>query len=540
MAEQIQVEPESPNTRVRIHCKGDLVVEGWERSLIEVGAQGGRPVVDLGEEQVEIEADSSCAVRLPEMSAEVEIAAGGRVQVKGLRGALDLGQVKGDLVVEGVGSVKIESAAGRVNLLNVAGDVQVQKRARGDLSAEEIGGGISIAAVAGRLTLKDVAGVQAGSVGGDVTVEGASAGVEIGRADGNVRLDNVGGAATLEKTLGDASLRGVRGRISCGQVSGRLHLADVEEVTVKQVMGDLSAEGVRGGLACQKAHGRAKLRNVDGSISLGGVGGDLVVEGCGGMLSANCGGRAVLAGIAGNVRVNAGGDVRCSLPEPGSSPATVERAVGASVRAVCGGSLRVVGGAESIDRGPGAHRFTIGDGKNSCALITGGGIRLQIGQSSLPVAKSARDMRSATGKEEMGGADDELSELDESGDDSDLGAMGARIAATVSQKISSTLRKKLKRKLREVGKRAADGEWADAHTWSFQFDEETPPRQSFGDIDIDVDVESEEADDTVSIEERMTVLRMLEGGKISAAEAEQLLEALVRRDAGAGRDADGV
>ena len=540
MAEQIQVEPESPNARVRIHCKGDLVVEGWERSLIEVGAQGGRPVVDLGEEQVEIEADSSCAVRLPEMSAEVEIAAGGRVKVNGLRGALDLGQVKGDLVVEGVGSVKIESAAGRVNLLNVAGDVQVQKRARGDLSAEEIGGGISIAAVAGRLTLKDVAGVQAGSVGGDVTVEGASAGVEIGRADGNVRLDNVGGAATLEKTLGDASLRGVRGRISCGQVSGRLHLADVEEVTVKQVMGDLSAEGVRGGLACQKAHGRAKLRNVDGSISLGGVGGDLVVEGCGGMLSANCGGRAVLAGIAGNVRVNAGGDVRCSLPEPGSSPATVERAVGASVRAVCGGSLRVVGGAESIDRGPGAHRFTIGDGKNSYALITGGGIRLQIGQSSLPVAKSARDMRPATGKEEMGGADDELSELDESGDDSDLGAMGARIAATVSQKISRTLRKKLKRKLREVGKRAADGEWADAHTWSFQFDEETPPRQSFGDIDIDVDVESEEADDPVSIEERMTVLRMLEGGKISAAEAELLLEALVLRGAGAGRDADGV
>ena len=85
--------------------------------------------MDVGPEQIEIEAEFSLVVRLPQTSELVEIAAGGRVEVSNLRGGVELVQASGDLQVEDVGSVKIGSAVGRVNLTNIADEVQVRKRA---------------------------------------------------------------------------------------------------------------------------------------------------------------------------------------------------------------------------------------------------------------------------------------------------------------------------------------------------------------------------------------------------------------------------
>ncbi len=513
MTEHRQMELDSPNPRVRIQCKGDLRVEGWEQPLIELDAQGDAPILERHDDRVKIEADSACTIRLPETSESVEITAGGQAKVSGLRGALHLIQVKGDLLLNGGGSVKIGKLGGKANLMNVAGDVQVQKRARGDLSAQGIRGAISVAGVAGRLTLEDVSAAQVRRVRGDLIVRNAVAGIVVGKVDGNVRLDNVAAAARLEKALGDASFRGVRGSVACGQVTGQLHLVDVEEVTVGQVLGDLSAEAVKGALACQKAYGRAKLGNVDGSISLGGVGGDLVVEACGGMLSANCGGRAALSGIAGHVRVNADGDVRCSLPESG----------GASVKAVCGGSLTVAGGDETVRRDQGAHIFTVGDGQNGYALVAGGAIHLQTAESVSISPAIDEKIRS-----DFRQLDEGLRELDKDEFDADLGAMGAQIAATVGHRISHTLQNKLKRKLRAIGRRAAAGEWTDARSWNIERNRKPHPRHNVF-AEVEVEAEAEPADAAVSYEERMMILRMLEEGKISAAEAEQLLDALGSR-----------
>ena len=502
MTEQIQVEPESPNARVRIRCGGDLRVEGWENALIEVDGQGSQPVVDVGPEQIEIEAEFSLVVRLPQTSELVEIAAGGRVEVSNLRGGVELAQASGDLQVEDVGSVKIGSAVGRVNLTNIADEVQVRKRAQGDVTAQNIGGGISIAAVAGRLTLQNVSAVHVERAHADIDVLNAGGNVVVGRAHGTVDLINVDGEVSLFKALGDASLRGVQGNIACDQINGRLHLADVAEVTIRRVMGDLAAEGIRGALACQKANGRGTLREVDGSISLGGVGGDLVVEGCGGSFSANCGGGAALSGINGSVSVKAGGDVRCRLAEN----------TGASIKAVCGGSLTVEGGPTLVARGPGVHTFSVGDSKNSYVLVAGGGVHLESGA--------------------------ELEGLGE-----DAGARGARGAARAQRRIARSLGRTFRRKLRATGKRAAEGDWGDARSWSFSFDTDEPASgtatrdeqllSDFDDIDVDVDleidIESELDDEPVSDEERLTVFRMLAEGKITAAEAEQLLDALASR-----------
>ena len=302
--------------------------------------------------------------------------------------------------------------------------------------------------------------------------------------------------------MGRVSLRGVQGKVACDQVNGELHLADVGEVAVSRVMGDLTAESVGGALSCRKANGRATLREVGGSVSIGGVGGDLDVAGCGGSLSAKCGGSVELADVRGDVRVIAGGDVRCRVAE----------AEGGSFKAVCGGGLTVEGGATMVARGPGVHTFRAGAGKSSYSVTAGGSVHLD----SAGILKGL-------GEEE--------------------GVRGARAAARAQRRASRTLGKTLRRTLRAAGKRAAEeiGRMPVAgvsaltrdspSSGAVERDEE--PLTDFDDIDVDVDVDVEvdvEADvEPVSEEERMTVLRMLSEGKITAAEAEELLDALGRR-----------
>ena len=506
MTDRIQVEPESPNPRVLIKCGGDVRVEGWEQALIEVDGQGGEPVVNAGGERIEISAGSSLAVRLPQTSEQVEIAAGGQVNVSNLQGGLEMVQAAGDLLVEDVGTVKIGSAAGLVNLADVAGEVQVRKRAHGDVTAQDIGGGISIATVVGRLNLQDVSAVRVKRACADVNVLNAGGNVVVEKGNGNVNVINVDGAAAIDKVLGSVTLRSVQGKVACDQVNGMLHLEDAGEVAVRRVMGNFTAESIRGALACQKANGQATLREVGGSISLGGVGGDLVVEGCGGSLSAKSGGNAQLSTVAGNVTVTAGGDVGCRLNEN----------EGASIKAVCGGSLTVEGGPSMVARGPGVHTFRVGAGKSNFSLVAGGDVHLEAGA--------------------------ELEGLGE-----DRVTRGERKAARAQRRIARSLSKTLRRKMQVAGKRAAEGDWEGASSWSFSFDTDEPAagsatrdervRSAFDDVDVDVDVdvdldidlEGGRDDEPVSEAERLTVLRMLSEGKITAAEAEELLDALGRR-----------
>ena len=515
MTERIQLEPETPAPRVQIRCGGDLVVEGWERPLIEVDGRGSQPLVDAAPGRVEIAADSSCTVRLPRIAKLVEIAAEGQIKVSELNGGLTLPEAKGDLHLDGVGSVNVGSAEGRVMLASIAGDVQVRERAKADFSAQKVGGKIAIAEVTGRLSLQDVSSVKVKRALGDVSVQNAGGNVVVGRVDGVVRFENVAGAAALEKGLGDVYLRGVRGNIACDETGGQMHLADVGEVAVRQVNGDLTAEEVHGSLACHGAKGRATLRAVGGSVSIGGVGGDLVAEGCGGALSANCGGSAILSGIVGEVRVNAGGNIRCRF----------ESNAGGSVKAVCGGSLRVEGGPTPVARGAGVHTFRVGALKNSYTLVAGGSVHIE-------------------------------SEAKLAGLGDDLGVRGARIAARAQRRAVRSLGKTIRRNLRAAGKKAAEGSWADARSWSFHFDTDSPApdaakrerqlHSQFDDFEIDVDIdvetdfdvdlgadfdsESESESEPVTEEERLTVLRMLSEGKITAAEAEQLLDALGSQD----------
>ena len=164
-----------------------------------------------------------------------------------------------------------------------------------------------------------------------------------------------------------------------------------------------------------------------------------------------------------------------------------------------------------VARGPGVHTFRVGAGKSNYSLAAGGDVHLETGA--------------------------ELEGLGE-----DRGARGERKAARAQRRIARSLGRTLRRKMRVAGKRIAEGDWEGARSWSFSFDTDEPAAgtatrdeqvlSDFDDVDVDVDedldidIEREHDDEPVSEEERLAVLRMLAEGKITAGEAEKLLDAL--------------
>jgi hypothetical protein len=165
-----------------------------------------------------------------------------------------------------------------------------------------------------------------------------------------------------------------------------------------------------------------------------------------------------------------------------------------------------------VHRG-GVFAFETGDGETTVALESGGDVILT------GVSLSDEDLASVTS------IDEELAGLGE-----ELGKMGAELSVELSKlgteiadKVNRQLRKKLSMSLSRMGKRAARGKrrrksWTvERESWFEQ------PRSETG---FTVNEADEPEDEPVTDEERMLILRMVEEGKISAAEAERLLAAL--------------
>jgi hypothetical protein len=97
-----------PHPEIEIeHVGGDLVIEGWDRSEIEVRGDDLNPVQHEGQ--------------------SVNISCGGDLHLAVPRGAsLDLSEVGGDLKIENVsGTIDLSFVGGNANLENLTGEVSV-------------------------------------------------------------------------------------------------------------------------------------------------------------------------------------------------------------------------------------------------------------------------------------------------------------------------------------------------------------------------------------------------------------------------------
>ncbi len=348
--------------------------------------------------------------------------------------------------------------------------------------------------------------------GGDVHIQQSQGPVQLGAVGGDLHAQ---AAQTIEFKKIGGDLRVVRtGAVAGHAVGGDAHVEDVPSIDLKEVGGDLSVRRADT-VSCGKVGGDSKIYEVKQAVAVS-TGGDLEVMACSGDIAGNASGDVQVEVLASTpqIRINAKSDIRCIARE----------AVNAKVRVVCGSGLTIVGsGGSQSAQGRGVHTFDINQGEGSISLVAGSDV-------NVTAAGAIGELRSVSA--DVGGIHSEMEnlnvEMQRLGKEMEglgielgreFGSLGERIAETINRKLRRKLEKDLHKAKAKAGRRGV----------SFGFDfpnPPTPPSPPRPPRPLRSAFVEEVANEPVSDEERMLVLRMLEEGKITADEAEKLIAAL--------------
>ncbi len=320
---------------------------------------------------------------------------------------------------------------------------------------------------------------------GDVTTEQQNGRVALSsRSDMILRVPRAS-SLTVGAAQGNVRVQAVEGRILMETVQGDLALREVGPGQVSTVNGDLVAKGIQGSLEINIVHGDAVVRNVEGPLTLGRVSGDLSAR------ELKAGGRA--EDVYGDIRLStpftagaeyrfrAQGDMICHIPPEADAKLEVR----------CQGDLRSTVPGLVLVQEDGVMRATLGAGAATVVLEAGGDLLLR--------------------------PEGERSTFDFNVGDFNL---GIEVDVGQIQREAERIRREALREARRVRREA---ERAATHVrhhmrgfghWGQWFGMGEPqPGAGRG-------------DEPVTDEERLMILRMVEKGQISAAEAAKLLEAL--------------
>jgi hypothetical protein len=386
------------------------------------------------------------------------------------------------------------------------------------------------------------------------------------RADGDctVRLPR-GAALRLDNVSGEARLKNLDGAISILNVSGDLSLRQTGPVDVQSVSSDLSAKKIAGHLKAQSVSGDVLARSVAGDFEAGAISGDLY-----------------LREIEGGVRAQASGDVSLTVDfAPGqeydvrsSSDIVVRLAADASGRFELDSSSDInldVTGAQM--EGSGHQRFvTLGSGEPLVRLEASGDItltglaagpdslgdfgdrfgedfgvmaeelaaqietqigsqmadfnrllserlaNLDVGATSIRAEEIASKARRAAARVEQAARRRAERQTERAQRMGETAQRRAQREAERAQRLSETARRRAEAAARRTEARhAIHVDQGRSGAWAFGF---TPPRPPVPPVPPVPPAEP------VSDDERMVILRMVEQGKISVADAEKLLSAL--------------
>jgi DUF4097 and DUF4098 domain-containing protein YvlB len=387
-------------------------------------------------------------------------------------------------------------------------------QAHGNLSIEGVKGGVEVATVHGDAWLKDGAGNLAlNTAQGGLALEGWDGAVNVGMVQGDATLKDGAGSLALNTVQGELALEGWDGAVNAGTVQGDAALRQTSgDVNLGTVGGDLAAEDTNGALSVASVGGDAYLRGLDGALSLGSVGGDLAGRDLAADVDvAQVGGDASLKTVfAGphTYRIQAGGDIAVKALPDSSATFTLQ---------AVGGRIKVKGLAAEAAEG-GQWRGVLGDGEAQVTLISHGSIKLRA------VDQDDREEEYAP----FGAGFGEVGAIAGWGEE-----LGQRIQQHVAEKLGKIDFEAIARREAERARRHAEREMARAQRqwekaqrkaeraqhkkggpWPFEWGGGYSAQPPAG------------RRQPVSEEERMAVLKMLAEGKISAAEAETLLQAL--------------
>jgi hypothetical protein len=286
---------------------------------------------------------------------------------------------------------------------------------------------------------------------------------------------------------GDLHLTGVRGRSSITMVEGDARIRRTGAVQMGRLGGDLVAEDVGGSLRIDSVAGTADVRDVRGDVHLGNVGGDLRLRQVNGAVEASVGGDA-------SIRLAPPPDSTSWVRAEGDIRAVLEADSSAVVQASAEGELLLPDPSEQVVvQGPGVVRC--GSGSASVELKSDGDLSLRLGGYGR-AGRWGPDLQQQINAR----VNSSIAEMEAS-----LEELGLDSLSINSERIGHRVRRAVDRALRAAVGGAGIG---------------TSPRAEDSPEPVGA------SPDAGGDQEHMTVLRMLEEGKINAEQAEALLRAL--------------
>jgi hypothetical protein len=293
---------------------------------------------------------------------------------------------------------------------------------------------------------------------------------------------------TIELASGDLRVTGIKGTLAINTVNGDAALRDIGPAMIKTVQGDLSIRDVTGDLRVETARGDAKVKRIDGQITIDHVAGDLVAH--------DLGRGAAFAHVTGDLAIE-------TELEPGQSYSG--QANGDIVLRVNGGGAQLTLSAKGdlrtrvpLTNWQGDDRSgsgTLGDGSASVALNANGDVLILPGQGRWDTGAFAGQVESMI-ESAMSQFESQMSRVQHEMEER-WGSQAER-AAERARRSAERAKKRAER---------AAGSWGAYFTLGKV---PTPPMPP----------------EPVTDQERMMVLKMVEGGKLTADQAAQLLAAM--------------
>jgi hypothetical protein len=300
-----------------------------------------------------------------------------------------------------------------------------------------------------------------------------------------------------EAVSGRCRISDVEGEILLRTVGGDLSLRRLSKVSLELVGGDMQARRLSSDLSVDRIGGDVVVQDIKGTIRLRMVGGDLILRDVEGAVDANCGGDALLTfqpATGTQSKVRTGGDLDCRLTPDASVTLTVQ----------AGGDTDI---SPAVQQGESQDSFKVGGGDADLELSCGGDACLRVGdETSVSGGLNFADVLTEV--------DADLAEMEAKFD-----ALGAGLIGFDADRVGERVKRAVRRARRSAHK-------AKRKHLEFKADFKLP-----GDLADLADLASPLAGfsssaDQVGDEERLSILRMVEQGKISVDEAESLLKAL--------------
>ena len=347
------------------------------------------------------------------------------------------------------------------------------------IQLEKIGGDLSVVGWDGAdlLIKSDEDDARVEQTGETVSVSSGS--------DVSLRLPK-GASLAIKFIGGDASIRGLLGGMEIQEVHGDLSIRDAGSISIDTIHADFSLRGAKGDLYIKNAHGDVSIRDVDGNVTLDSVADDLALRGARGNIKVNVGDDVIVylePKADGGYAVNAGDDILLVLPKTANATVTMQ-----------GDAIDVDWPGIDKDADATQRVVVLGDGSAQISLSAGGEVRL-------------------TNKVDAAESVDEFGNF--AGVNFDWSGFGDRISRQVEQataraaKRAEEAARRVERHVERQSRRGRGFNW----NWEFKGMPKppTPP---------------EPPSEPIAEEERMTILKMLAEKKITAQQAEELLNAL--------------